>query len=180
MTFPGKIEARELVGALSLSLALVALLWAPFEWINAFMTDSPDWAANKVAQRTRYLWPVLVGTGLAGGYLGYRARSWVAGFLAPCSVLVVLVFIFTVTAYLFDVAVILVVPSLYLIWLPLVVWYWGTYRIARLVIEKYFRVEIGWQNNFANRSALFGITTVPQVLCLFGLWLNIEWYFDFI
>lgn len=100
MTFPGKIEARELAGALSLSLALVALLWAPFEWINTFMTDTPDWAANKVAQRTKYLWPVLVGTGLAGGYLGYRARSWVAGFLAPCSMLAVLVFIFTVTAYL--------------------------------------------------------------------------------
>lgn len=168
---------REWLVVFCLTLAFFALLWVPFEMIykaiEAYGQGAKN-AAGEVAARTKFIWPSLVGFFLAGAFLSYRGRDRLRWVVPPLITLTLLIAIASAASY------VVAIISLFLTHTPVVLllWFWIVYRTGLFLLRRFFSDRIELSGSLIERAAVYSVLSIPQTLCQFGLFLNLEWYFS--
>jgi hypothetical protein len=172
---------------LSLGFAFIAMMWAPFEWIQAFLADSgsPFWSGKAIAERLRYVWPIVVGTLISSAYVSYRSneifRGWrdvLRGGIFP---LCTMLFVISISILLGYAVIVLMALSvgIFLFFPFFLLWCWLVYRALRSCLSRLFGRHLDLSGTLLERASLFAAVAIPQCLCLFGLMMEPEWFFTF-
>ena len=165
-------------------ITLVAILWAPFEWITS-IKDAGEYsyaALSQVTERVKYAWPIAVGVLWAATVISGHVTTRVMGFARPMLLA----------------AAVIVASVLIGVWFPILAFLLseiggpvlelaGLFGMVTLfafvgdrVVVRFGGSGIAWPSRWTGRLPLHAAFVAPQILISFVLSVNLEAYYGFI